>query len=239
MPENATDAPVYQGTLGITGEVTTLFTTTTTTTAVTTFTTTMYNMGQNYDEGVLHLVAVIASVVVFVGIVLAIKSIVGFLSRLNRREGDLRDNTRPGSSFLQWFRDEPPPYPGKYSRTNVNYLPSYMSAIEMEQERQRQETATMSQPARDLPEVSSESSVIMFTAPEDGVVSLKDSRNSDSQTFSQSRVNESNTTVENVINDASIANQRDEGDAQLEENRLRAPTIMDITPAVDNLVTVD
>lgn len=92
-----------------------------------------------------------------------------------------------------------------------------MSAIEMEQERQRQETATMSQPARDLPEVSSESSVIMFTAPEDGVVSLKDSRNSDSQTFSQSRVNESNTTVENVINDASIANQRDEGDAQLEE----------------------
>lgn len=97
----------------------------------------------------------------------------------------------------------------------------------------------MSQPARDLPEVSSESSVIMFTAPEDGVVSLKDSRNSDSQTFSQSRVNESNTTVENVINDASIANQRDEGDAQLEENRLRAPIIMDITPAVDNLVTVD
>lgn len=44
----------------------------------------------DYDEGVLHLVAVIASVVVFVGIVLAIKSIVGFLNRLNRREGDLR-----------------------------------------------------------------------------------------------------------------------------------------------------
>lgn len=145
------------------------------------------------------------------------------------------DNTRPGSSFLQWLRDEPPPYPGKYSRTNVNYLPSYLSAIEMEQERQRQETATMSQPARDLPEVSSESSVIMFTAPEDGVVCLKDSRNSDSQTFSQSR----STTVENVINEVFIANQRDEEDAQLEENRLRAPTAMDITPAVDNRVTLD
>lgn len=105
----------------------------------------------------------------------------------------------------------------------------------MEQERQRQETATMSQPARDLPEVSSESSVIMFTAPEDGVVCLKDSRNSDSQTFSQSR----STTVENVINEVFIANQRDEEDAQLEENRLRAPTAMDITPAVDNRVTLD
>lgn len=236
MPKNATDAPMYQGTLGLTGEVTTLFTTTTTT--VTTFTTTMYNMGQKYDEGVLHLVAVISSVVVFVGLVLAIKSIVGFLNRLNRREGDLRDNTRPSSSFLQWLRDEPPPYPGKYSRTNVNYLPSYLSAIEMEQERQRQETATMSQPARDLPEVSSESSVIMFTAPEDGVVCLKDSRNSDSQTFSQSRVNETSTTVENVINEVLIANQIDEEDAQLEENRLRAPTAMDDTPAVDNRVTL-
>lgn len=149
------------------------------------------------------------------------------------------DNTRPGSSFLQWLRDEPPPYPGKYSRTNVNYLPSYLSAIEMEQERQRQETATMSQPARDLPEVSSQSSVIMFTAPEDGVVCLKDSRNSDSQTFSQSRVNETSPTVENVINEVLIANQRDEGDVQLEENRLRAPTAMDITPAVDSRVTLD
>lgn len=96
----------------------------------------------------------------------------------------------------------------------MNYLPSYQSAIEMEQERQRQETATMSQPARDLPDVSSENSVIMFTAPEDGVVSLKES---DSQTFSKSRVNESNTTsVENVINEASIANQREESEAQLE-----------------------
>lgn len=149
------------------------------------------------------------------------------------------DNIRPSSSFLQWLRDEPPPYPGKYSRTNVNYLPSYLSAIEMEQERQRQETATMSQPARDLPEVSSQSSVIMFTAPEDGVVCLKDSRNSDSQIFSQSRVNETSTTVENVINEVLIANQRDEEDAQLEENRLRAPTAMDITPAVDNRVTLD
>lgn len=107
----------------------------------------------------------------------------------------------------------------------------------MEQERQRQETATMSRPARDLPEVSSESSVIMFTAPEDGVVCLKDSRNSDSQTFSQSRVNETSTTVENVINEV-LANQRDEEDAQLEENRLRAPTAMDDTPAVDNRVTL-
>lgn len=107
----------------------------------------------------------------------------------------------------------------------------------MEQERQRQETATMSQPARDLPDVSSENSVIMFTAPEDGVVSLKES---DSQTFSKSRVNESNTTsVENVINEASIANQREESEAQLEENRLRAPTTMDITSAVDNRVNVD
>lgn len=109
----------------------------------------------------------------------------------------------------------------------------------MEQERQRQETATTSQPARDLPEVSSESSVIMFTAPEGGVVCLKDSRNSDSQIFSQSRVNETSTTVENVITEVLIANQRDEEDAQLEENRLRAPTAMDITPAVDNRVTFD
>lgn len=34
------------------------------------------------------------------------------------------------------YDDPPPPYPGKYSKTNVNYLPSYDSAMKMEQERQ-------------------------------------------------------------------------------------------------------
>lgn len=29
------------------------------------------------------------------------------------------------------FIDDPPPYPGKYSKTNINYLPSYDSAIKM------------------------------------------------------------------------------------------------------------
>lgn len=32
---------------------------------------------------------------------------------------------------LSSFRDDPPPYPGKYSKTNINYLPSYDSAIKM------------------------------------------------------------------------------------------------------------
>ncbi|XP_061169190.1 uncharacterized protein LOC133178513 [Saccostrea echinata] len=33
------------------------------------------------------------------------------------------------------YDDPPPPYPGKYSKTNVNYLPSYDSAMKMEQDR--------------------------------------------------------------------------------------------------------
>lgn len=31
----------------------------------------------------------------------------------------------------QTYADDPPPYPGKMSRTNVNYLPSYNSALQM------------------------------------------------------------------------------------------------------------
>lgn len=232
MQENATDTPMYQGTHKLTGEVTNLFTTTTT--AAVTTTTTKYSMGQSYDEGVLHLVAVISSVVVFVGLVLAIKSIVGFLNRLNRREHNLTDDPRPGSSILQWLRDEPPPYPGKYSRTNVNYLPSYQSAIEIEQERQRQERATLSQQVRDLPEVSSETSVIMFTAAEDGVISLKDS-----QTFSGSRINETNTTAENIVNESSVSSQTDESEAQLDERMAHVQTPMNNTQAIENRVTIE
>lgn len=31
----------------------------------------------------------------------------------------------------QTYADDPPPYPGKMSRTNINYLPSYNSALQM------------------------------------------------------------------------------------------------------------
>jgi hypothetical protein len=32
---------------------------------------------------------------------------------------------------IQTLFDDPPPYPGKYSKTNINYLPSYDSAVKM------------------------------------------------------------------------------------------------------------
>ncbi|XP_048781219.2 uncharacterized protein LOC125683793 isoform X3 [Ostrea edulis] len=39
-------------------------------------------------------------------------------------------------SSISCLRDDPPPpYPGKYSKTNLNYLPSYDSALTMERER--------------------------------------------------------------------------------------------------------
>lgn len=31
----------------------------------------------------------------------------------------------------QTYADDPPPYPGKLSRTNINYLPSYNSALQL------------------------------------------------------------------------------------------------------------
>lgn len=36
-----------------------------------------------------------------------------------------------GSVSDQTYADDPPPYPGKMSRTNINYLPSYNSALQM------------------------------------------------------------------------------------------------------------
>lgn len=42
----------------------------------------------------------------------------------------LTDSQR-AQRVLQTPSDDPPPYPGKYSKTNINYLPSYDSAIKM------------------------------------------------------------------------------------------------------------
>lgn len=36
-----------------------------------------------------------------------------------------------GGGSDQTYADDPPPYPGKMSRTNINYLPSYNSALQM------------------------------------------------------------------------------------------------------------
>lgn len=48
---------------------------------------------------------------------------------------DFETVPRPVPSLAR-FTDDPPPYPGKYSKTNVNYLPSYDSAIKMAPELQ-------------------------------------------------------------------------------------------------------
>ena len=80
-------------------------------------------------------------------------------------------SVRPGSSFFRWFSDDPPPYPGKYSRTNVNYLPSYESAVEIVN--QSGQTTDMGndvvtiEPSHSLQDVNSDNNVIMFTVPED------------------------------------------------------------------------
>ena len=80
-------------------------------------------------------------------------------------------NVRPGSSFFRWFSDDPPPYPGKYSRTNVNYLPSYESAVGIVN--QSGQTTDVGndvvniEPSQSLQDVNSDNNVIMFTVPED------------------------------------------------------------------------
>ncbi|XP_061169222.1 uncharacterized protein LOC133178535 [Saccostrea echinata] len=87
---------------------------------------------QRYDEeGTVHLVAVVSSVIVFIGMIFTVKSIISFIRTPRRPNNNTCSGIRPGPSFLHWLADEPPPYPGKYSRTNVNYLPSYESAIEI------------------------------------------------------------------------------------------------------------
>lgn len=83
-------------------------------------------------EGTIHLVAVVSSVIVFIGMIFTLKSIVSFLRAPRRPNNNTCSGIRPGPSFLNWLADEPPPYPGKYSRTNVNYLPSYESALDID-----------------------------------------------------------------------------------------------------------
>ena len=80
-------------------------------------------------------------------------------------------SVRPGSSFFRWFSDDPPPYPGKYSRTNVNYLPSYESAVGIVN--QSGQTTDVGndmvtiEPSHSLQDVNGDNNVIMFTVPED------------------------------------------------------------------------
>ncbi|XP_078331558.1 uncharacterized protein LOC111123957 isoform X3 [Crassostrea virginica] len=142
--------------------ITTIATATATTTTPTLTTTPAYYSGvhHNYDEGTLHLAVVICGLVVFVGILCSVNSLVSFIkSKHQRRQQGMNSDVRPGSSFFQRFSDDPPPYPGKYSRTNMNYLPSYESAIKIANE--LDQTACGSQEMKD------DCSVIMFTVQED------------------------------------------------------------------------
>jgi hypothetical protein len=84
----------------------------------------------------------------------------------------LSDDVRPGPSFLRWLSDDPPPYPGKYSRTNVNYLPSYESAIEIERERARE---TENNSTRDVVQRALESAEVASTSGSDAVPSTSGS----------------------------------------------------------------
>ncbi|XP_061169210.1 uncharacterized protein LOC133178523 isoform X2 [Saccostrea echinata] len=78
----------------------------------------------------------ITGVILFIGILFLGREII---SRIKNRQYRHHRQTRRGdhesepavSPSPTPFSDDPPPYPGKYSKTNINYLPSYDSAIKM------------------------------------------------------------------------------------------------------------
>lgn len=77
----------------------------------------------------------ITGVILCFGIIFLLRSIVNQIKyrryrHHHHRSPDQQRIPRTVSS-LTAFRDDPPPYPGKYSKTNINYLPSYDSAIKM------------------------------------------------------------------------------------------------------------
>lgn len=77
----------------------------------------------------------ITGVILCFGIIFLLREIVSRIKnrryrRQHQRAPDQQRIPRTVPS-LTLFRDDPPPYPGKYSKTNINYLPSYDSALKM------------------------------------------------------------------------------------------------------------
>lgn len=79
---------------------------------------------KSFDD-VLVFVFVFVSVLVIIFIVCSIYKV-----KLWYRGQHGDTGTASGGSD-QTYADDPPPYPGKMSRTNINYLPSYNSALQM------------------------------------------------------------------------------------------------------------
>lgn len=80
----------------------------------------------------------ITGVILFFGLLFLVREIItrikdrqhGHHPIRQRRSGDQESEPAASPSSTP-FSDDPPPYPGKYSKTNINYLPSYDSAIKM------------------------------------------------------------------------------------------------------------
>lgn len=77
----------------------------------------------------------ITGVILCFGIIFLLRTVVNQIKNRRyrhhrHRSPDLQRISRNVPSRTS-FIDDPPPYPGKYSKTNINYLPSYDSAIKM------------------------------------------------------------------------------------------------------------
>ncbi|XP_022302292.2 uncharacterized protein LOC111110188 [Crassostrea virginica] len=79
------------------------------------------------DPIVLAILGVLAIIV----IVIVFRAVINkFISR--------REHTHPSESAMSYYNnDPPPPYPGKHHETSFNYLPSYDSALAIEQRRRQ------------------------------------------------------------------------------------------------------
>ncbi|XP_048730394.2 uncharacterized protein LOC125647663 [Ostrea edulis] len=76
-------------------------------------------------DKVLIFVLVFVSMLVLIFVISGVYKIKEFCRERNTDTGISED------IFEHPHRDAPPPYPGKLSRTDVNYLPSYDSAVQM------------------------------------------------------------------------------------------------------------